>query len=48
MPLNGQAEDLDELILILRKTTAQPVTLIDPRAHLDGATDEGTCGHAFL
>jgi hypothetical protein len=33
--LNGQAEDLDELILILRKTTAQPVTLIDPRAHLD-------------
>lgn len=34
-PLRGQAEDLDELILILRKTTAQPVTLIDPRAHLD-------------
>jgi hypothetical protein len=34
-PLSGQAEDLDELILILRKTTAQPVTLIDPRAHLD-------------
>jgi hypothetical protein len=34
-PLNGQAEDLDELILILRKTTAKPVTLIDPRAHLD-------------
>jgi hypothetical protein len=24
-PLSGQAEDLDELILILRKTTAQPV-----------------------
>jgi len=35
-PLSGQAEDLDELILILRKTTAKPVTLIDPRAHLDG------------
>lgn len=34
-PLSGQAEDLDELILILRKTTAKPVTLIDPRAHLD-------------
>ena len=34
-PLNGQAEDLDELISILRKTTAKPVTLIDPRAHLD-------------
>jgi hypothetical protein len=34
-PLNGQAEDLDELILILRKATAKPVTLIDPRAHLD-------------
>ncbi|HUA69127.1 MAG TPA: hypothetical protein VMA13_11325 [Candidatus Saccharimonadales bacterium] len=36
MPLTGQADDLDELILILRKTTAQPVTLVDPRAHLDG------------
>jgi hypothetical protein len=35
MPLTGQADDLDELILILRKTTAQPVTLVDPRAHLD-------------
>jgi len=34
-PLNGQAEDLDELISILRKTTAKPVTLVDPRAHLD-------------
>ena len=36
MPLTGQADDLDELISILRKTTAQPVTLVDPRAHLDG------------
>ena len=36
IPLNGQAEDLDELISILRKTTASPVTLVDPRAHLDG------------
>ena len=35
-PLNGQADDLDELIAILRKTTAKPVTLVDPRAHLDG------------
>jgi hypothetical protein len=35
-PLTGQAEDLDELISLLRKTTAQPVTLVDPRAHLDG------------
>ena len=35
MPLKGQAEDLDELITILRKTTAQPVTVVDPRAHLD-------------
>jgi hypothetical protein len=34
-PLNGQSEDLDELISILRKTTAKPVTLVDPRAHLD-------------
>jgi hypothetical protein len=36
MPLKGQAEDLDELIALLRKTTAKPVTLVDPRAHLDG------------
>lgn len=35
VPLNGQAEDLDEIISILRKATAAPVTLIDPRAHLD-------------
>ena len=35
VPLNGQAEDLDELISILRKTTVAPVTLVDPRAHLD-------------
>jgi len=35
-PLNGQAEDLDEFISILRKTTAKPVTQVDPRAHLDG------------
>jgi hypothetical protein len=36
IPLNGQAEDLDELIAILRKATDAPVTLVDPRAHLDG------------
>lgn len=36
IPLHGQAEDLDELISILRKVTAAPVTLVDPRAHLDG------------
>lgn len=36
VPLNGQADDLDELISILRKATATPVTLVDPRAHLDG------------
>jgi hypothetical protein len=36
VPLSGQAEDLDELISILRKATAMPVTLVDPRAHLDG------------
>src|SRR6266850_1329510 len=35
VPLNGQADDMDELISILRKTTAAPVTLVDPRAHLD-------------
>lgn len=36
LPLNGQADDIDELIMILKKTTAKPVTLVDPRAHLDG------------
>ena|SRR2546426_10487330 len=36
VPVSGQADDLDELISILRKTTAAPVTLVDPRAHLDG------------
>src|SRR5687767_14681801 len=36
IPLHGQADDLDELIAILRKATAAAVTLVDPRAHLDG------------
>src|SRR6266568_9337604 len=36
VPLAGQADDVDELISILRKATAAPVTLVDPRAHLDG------------
>ena len=36
VPLNGQPDDLDELISILRKATSFPVTLVDPRAHLDG------------
>jgi hypothetical protein len=35
VPLSGQADDIDELIAILRKATAAPVTLVDPRAHLD-------------
>jgi hypothetical protein len=34
-PLAGQAGDMDELIAILRRTTAKPVTIVDPRAHLD-------------
>ena len=36
VPLTGQADDLDDLISILRKATVAPVTLVDPRAHLDG------------
>lgn len=36
IPLHGQPDDLDELISILRKATTSPVTLVDPRAHLDG------------
>ena len=35
VPLTGLADDQDELISILRKSTAAPVTLVDPRAHLD-------------
>jgi hypothetical protein len=37
VPLNGRAEDQDELVRILKKVTAKAVTLIDPRAHLGGA-----------
>src|SRR6266516_2562580 len=29
VPLTGQADDLDELISILRKSTAAPITLVD-------------------
>src|SRR5580698_6425781 len=36
LPLNGQPDDMDELITVLKKMTAKPVTLVDPRAHLDG------------
>ena len=36
VPLTGQADDLDELIAILRKATAAPVTLVDPRARAPG------------
>ena len=36
VPLNGQPDDLDELISILRKATAAPVTVVDPRAHVEG------------
>lgn len=36
LPLTGQTDDQDEIIAILRKATAAPVTLLDPRAHLDG------------
>src|SRR6185436_17844094 len=36
VPLHGQPDDLAEVISILRKTTAAPVTLLDLRAHLDG------------
>jgi hypothetical protein len=37
VPISGRTEDQDELVRILKKVTAKPVTLIDPRAHLDGA-----------
>lgn len=35
MPMTGQAEDRDELVRIFKKVPAMPVTMIDPRAHLD-------------
>ena len=35
VPLTGQEDDQDELMSILHKSTAAPVTLVDPRAHLD-------------
>jgi hypothetical protein len=36
VPINGRTEDQDELVRILKKVTAKPVTVIDPRAHLGG------------
>ncbi|MGA2747610.1 MAG: ATPase [Verrucomicrobiota bacterium] len=40
VPLTGRREDQDELVRVLKKVTARLVTLIDPRAHLDGALKE--------
>jgi hypothetical protein len=36
VPLTGRNDDQDEIVRILKKVSARPVTLIDPRAHLDG------------
>jgi len=36
VPLTGRTDDQDEIVRILKKVAAKPVTLIDPRAHLDG------------
>lgn len=35
LPLRGQAEDFDELITVLRRTTAQPVTVVAHRLPVD-------------
>jgi hypothetical protein len=32
----GRADDQDELVSVLKKVTAKPVTIVDARAHLDG------------
>ena len=32
----GRADDQDELVSVLKKVTAKPVTILDARAHLDG------------
>jgi hypothetical protein len=37
VPLTGRTDDQDEIVRVLKKVTARPVALIDPRAHLDGA-----------
>jgi hypothetical protein len=34
--MTGRADDQDELVSILKKVTAKPVTIVDARAHLDG------------
>jgi hypothetical protein len=36
VPMTGRADDQDELVSILKKVTAKPVTIMDARAHLDG------------
>ena len=36
VPMTGRAEDRDELVSILKKVTAKPVSILDARAHLDG------------
>jgi hypothetical protein len=37
VPLTGRTDDQDEIVRVFKKVTARPVTVIDPRAHLDGA-----------
>jgi len=36
VPMTGRADDQDEMVSILKKVTAKPVTIVDARAHLDG------------
>src|SRR6202789_4025111 len=36
VPMAGRADDQDELVSVLKKVTAKPVTIVDARAHLDG------------
>lgn len=36
VPLSGRTDDQDEIVRVFKRITAKPVTVIDPRAHLDG------------
>jgi hypothetical protein len=48
VPLTGRTDDQDELVRIFKKVTAKPVTLIDPRAHLDGTVKAAMRATNFL
>ncbi len=48
VPMTGRAEDRDELVSILKKVTAKPVSILDARAHLDGVLRTALQATRFL